>query len=128
MSSYPNNTLLMTSGKSCEYDILRNWSVGTDWGYPDTSIVRRILVGQKNILNFNVEGPILFGRPKLSWSAVVNTALRKKVSVVNEKGESQNRCYKKQSPPNFLKNKRTWTYQGIRNVLFFRQFDVLCFL
>ena len=58
-------------------------------------------------------------------------------SVIRQKGESQNWCFKKTKHVKFsektnLSNPlictRTCAYQGVRNVRFFEKFDVFCFL
>ena len=58
-------------------------------------------------------------------------------SVIRQKSESQNRCLKKTKHVKFYEKTnisnplictRTCTYQGVRNVRFFRKFDVPCFL
>ena len=57
-------------------------------------------------------------------------------SVIRQKGQSQNGCYKKKSMPNFLKNeyyllpdKHTYVcLSGGKKCLFFGKFPVSCFL
>ena len=52
-------------------------------------------------------------------------------SVIRQKGESQNGCFKKTNQffsPIFPKNEHLCTYQRVRNVHFYKEFGVLCFL
>ena len=53
------------------------------------------------------------------------------MSLIRQKGESQNGCFKKTKHVKFSE-KRTFltpcAYQGVRNVRFFGKFSVLCFL
>ena len=62
---------------------------------------------------------------------------KQKWSLIRQKGESQNGCFKKTKHTKFsekwnisypLIRTHTCAYQGVRNVRFFGKFDVLCFL
>ena len=62
--------------------------------------------------------------------------IRKHISsVIRQKGESQNGCFKRQSTPNFPKNEHflppdthTCAYQGVRNVRFSENLACFVFL
>ena len=68
-----------------------------------------------------------------SWELIKNSTS----SVIRQKGESQNGCFKKTKHVKFsektnistpLIGTRTCAYQGVRNVCFFGKFGVFCFL
>ena len=49
-------------------------------------------------------------------------------SVIKQKGESQNRCFKKTRHVNISENEHTLCVSGGTKCKFFEKFDVLCFL
>ena len=58
---------------------------------------------------------------------------QEKTSVISQKDESQNGCFKKQSTPNFPKKKYfllldTHMYQGVRNICFLENLACFVFL